>query len=289
LRKLLKSGIFRKYILFMEEKRRELRLNAWIDLLLARGVFSFSIELAKSELPNYTEIALRRALSRLSAKGKILSVYKGYYLILPPQYSIKGILPPTLFLDAFFRYLNRPYYLSLISAAAYHGAAHQKPQEYFVMTSFPAMRPTQKKGLKINYISIDKIPENLIEKRKTEAGYLNISTPLLTAADLVHFEKRIGGLNRAATIMNELVEVISKADFSAEFLSFTPATVLQRLGYLLEFICHNTILSEALFSAIVEQNIQLYRIPLKSYGQTEGFSSDNRWKVIVNLEIDPDL
>jgi hypothetical protein len=148
---------------------------------------------------------------------------------------------------------------------------------------------TQKKGLKINYISIDKIPENLIEKRKTEAGYLNISTPLLTAADLVHFEKRIGGLNRAATIMNELVEVISKADFSAEFLSFTPATVLQRLGYLLEFICHNTILSEALFSAIVEQNIQLYRIPLKSYGQTEGFSSDNRWKVIVNLEIDPDL
>jgi predicted transcriptional regulator of viral defense system len=273
----------------MEEKRRELRLNAWIDLLLARGVFSFSIELAKSELPNYTEIALRRALSRLSAKGKILSVYKGYYLILPPQYSIKGILPPTLFLDAFFRYLNRPYYLSLISAAAYHGAAHQKPQEYFVMTSFPAMRPTQKKGLKINYISIDKIPENLIEKRKTEAGYLNISTPLLTAADLVHFEKRIGGLNRAATIMNELVEVISKADFSAEFLSFTPATVLQRLGYLLEFICHNTILSEALFSAIVEQNIQLYRIPLKSYGQTEGFSSDNRWKVIVNLEIDPDL
>lgn len=143
MRKLLKSGIFRKYILFMEEKRRELRLNAWIDLLLARGVFSFSIELAKSELPNYTEIALRRALSRLSAKGKILSVYKGYYLILPPQYSIKGILPPTLFLDAFFRYLNRPYYLSLISAAAYHGAAHQKPQEYFVMTSFPAMRPTQ--------------------------------------------------------------------------------------------------------------------------------------------------
>ena len=289
LRKQLNNGIFRIKLLLMEEREREIRLYAWIDLLLARGVFSFSIELAKSELPNYTDIALRRALSRLSAKGKIMSVYKGYYLILPPQYSIKGILPPSLFLDAFFHYLNRPYYLSLLSAAAYHGAAHQKPQEYFVMTSFPAMRPTQKKGLKINYISIDEIPEILIEKRKTEAGYVNISSPILTAADLVHFEKRIGGLNRAATILNELVEVISKADFSEEFLSFTPTTVLQRLGYLLEFICLNTTLSHALFAAITEQNIQLYRIPLKSLGQTKGFSSENRWKVIVNVEIDPDL
>lgn len=289
LRKQPKYGIFRNNIPLMEEHKREIRLLAWIELLLARGVFSFSIELARSELSNYTEVALRRALSRLSAKGKILSVYKGYYLILPPQFSFKGILPPTLFLDAFFRYLKRPYYISLLSAAVYHGAAHQKPQEYFVMTSFPPMRATQKKGLKINYISIDEIPENLIEKRKTEAGYLNISTPILTAADLVQFEKRIGGLSRTATLLNELMEVIGQSDFSAEFLSFTPATVLQRLGYLLEYVCLNIKLSDALFAALVEQNIRLYRIPLKSSRQAKGYSSENRWKVIVNVEIDPDL
>lgn len=136
-------------------------------------------------LPAYTEIALKRALSRLSGKGKIISVYKGYYLILPPQYALKGILPPSLFLDAFFQFLERPYYVSLLSAAAYHGASHQQPQEYYIMTNFPAMRATQKKGLKINYISIDKISEKLLEKRKTEAGYLSISNPLLTAIDLV--------------------------------------------------------------------------------------------------------
>ncbi len=81
------------------------------------------------------------------------------------------------------------------------------------MTSFPAMRPTQKKGLKINYISIDEIPEILIEKRKTEAAYVNISSPILTAADLVHFEKRIGGLNRAATILNGSYTLIENCIF----------------------------------------------------------------------------
>ncbi len=266
--------------------QKEIRILTWIELLQSKGAFAFSIESAKSELPGYTEIALKRALSRLSEKGKIISIYKGYYLILPPQYSIKGILPPVLFLDAFFKFLNRPYYVSLINAAAFHGASHQQPQEYFVMTSFPAMRATQKKGLKINYVSIDKIPEKLLEKRKTEAGYLTISNPALTATDLVQFEKRIGGLNRAATILNELMEVLKPSNFNNDILTHAAVTTLQRLGYLLEFICLNSGLSNALFKKMEQQRLRLFRIPLKASGQANGFSSDNRWKVIVNTEID---
>jgi len=109
--------------------QKEIRILTWIELLQSRGAFSFSIESAKKELPAYSEIALRRALSRLSGKGKIISVYKGYYLILPPQYALKGILPPSLFLDAFFQFLERPYYVSILNAAAYNGASHQQPQE----------------------------------------------------------------------------------------------------------------------------------------------------------------
>lgn len=126
--------------------QKEIRILTWIELLQSRGAFAFSLELAKKELPAYSEIALKRALSRLSEKGKIISVYKGYYLILPPQYALKGILPPSLFLDAFFQFLGRPYYVSLLNAAAYHGASHQQPQEYYVVTNFPAMRATKKKG-----------------------------------------------------------------------------------------------------------------------------------------------
>jgi len=81
---------------------KEIRILTWIEQLQSRGAFTFSIESAKNELPAYSEIALKRALSRLSEKGKIISVYKGYYLILPPQYALKGILPPSLFFRCIF-------------------------------------------------------------------------------------------------------------------------------------------------------------------------------------------
>ncbi|MDD3945986.1 MAG: type IV toxin-antitoxin system AbiEi family antitoxin [Bacteroidales bacterium] len=271
------------------DRKKEIRILTWIEFLQSKGDFSFSIESAKQALPTYSEIALKRALSHLSEKGKIISIYKGYYLILPPQYAFKGILPPPLFLDAFFKFLERPYYVSLLNAAAYHGASHQQPQEFYVMTNFPVMRATQKKGLTINYVSINEIPEKLLEKRKTEAGYLTISNPLLTATDLVQFEKRIGGLNRAAIILFELMEVLKPIDFNEEVLAHATVTTLQRLGYLIEFACLNSQLSNALFKAIEKKKNKLFRIPLKASGQTKGFSSDNRWNVIVNTEIDIDL
>jgi hypothetical protein len=43
---------------------------------------------------------------------------------------------------------------------------------------------------------------------------LKISSPALTATDLVQFEKRIGGLNRAATVINELAEVLRPEMFN---------------------------------------------------------------------------
>lgn len=276
---------FAKNKLKMSEQN-ELKLINWIEFLQARGIYSFSIQLAKDELSAYSETALKRALSRLSQKGKIISIYKGYYLILPPQYAIKGILPPVLFLDAFFKFLERPYYVSLLNAAAFHGAAHQQPQEYFVMTDFPAMRPTQKSGLKINYISIKNFDESLVEKRKTEAGFMNISKPVLTATDIIQFEKRIGGLNRAATVISELAEAIKPEDVNTNLLNHVSITILQRLGYILEFICDEAILADALFHVLNNQN--LLRIPLKASTKKVGFSSKNRWNIIVNSNIEID-
>jgi predicted transcriptional regulator of viral defense system len=186
------------------------------------------------------------------------------------------------------KYLQRPYYVALLNAAAYHGASHQQPQEYFVVTDFPVLRPIQKKGMKINYISIKEIPKSLIEKRKTEAGYLNISNAALTACDLIQFEKRIGGMNRVATVLNELTEVINPADFSLTLLKHVHVTTMQRLGYLLEHVCFNQELADTLFGAMQREKLGFFRIPLKAANETKGFASDHRWKVIVNTEIEID-
>ena len=142
--------------------------------------------------------------------------------------------------------------------------------------------------MKINYISIREIPPSLVEKRKTEAGYLNISNPVLTAGDLVQFEKRVGGLNRAAAVLSELAEVIKPADFTAEVLHHVHVAALQRLGYLLEYTCGQTTLADALFEAMNRESLRLFRIPLKAARETKGFLSGNRRKVIVNTEIEID-
>lgn len=270
----------------METLKTNHRLESWVEEQLSRGRYGFSLDMVRQAFAEQTETATKFSLKRLTDKGKVLSIHKGYYLIIPPQYLGKGILPPSLFIDAFMKFLQRPYYVALLNAAAYHGASHQQPQEFFVMTNFPVLRPTQKKGIKLNYISIKSIPEKLLEQRKTESGYIKISNPLLTAVDLVQFEKRIGGINRAATVLIELAEVIKPENFR-DVMDNAQVTTLQRLGYLLDAI-GKTELANALFQNLKNENASFFRIPLKASGDLKGFSSDNRWKVIVNTKIEVD-
>lgn len=261
-------------------------ISQWVEERLATGAFGFSVLMLKSALPGHSRIALKRSLSRLSEKGEIISVYKGYYLIIPPQYRSRGTLPPALFIDSLMAHLERPYYMALLSAATYHGAGHQQPQEFFVITGFPVMRPIRKKGLKINFISIRRIPEHLLVRMKTEAGYLNISSPILTACDLVKFSKRVGGMNRVAAVLEELVSDLPPSAFFTEAFGDIPVATLQRLGYLLEHVCGFKSHADALFDATESRRSSFFRLPLKASGIVHGNSVENRWKVAANVVID---
>lgn len=260
----------------------------WVNQQQAMGKYGFALQQFREDFEAQTDTANKFALKRLVDKGQIISIHKGYYLIITPQYRTKGILPPTLFLDAFMKQLGRPYYLALLSAAAYHGSSHQQPQEFFVVTGFPVLRPMQKKGLKLNYISIKDIPASLLDTRKTEAGYLHISNPALTATDLIQYEKRVGGINRVATVLAELSENIKPDAFDANLLQHAPVTSLQRLGYLLDKIFDNQPLANALYMALQKNKMPLFRIPLKASAPAKGFACDERWKVIVNTAIEID-
>ena len=276
-------------ITFLEDSGQHKRAEDWVNHLLAKGKFAFALHQFREDFPDRSDTANKFALKRLVDKEHIISIHKGYYLIIPPQYRSKGILPPTLFLDAFMKELDRPYYLALLNAAAYHGASHQQPQEFFVVTGFPVLRPMKKKGLKLNYISKKEIPETLLDTRKTEAGFFKISNPALTATDLIQYAKRVGGINRVATVLAELAESIQPNAFDANLLQHVPVTALQRLGYLLDKVFDNQPLANALYTALQNNKATLFRIPLKASAPAKGFASDDRWKVIVNTTIEIDL
>lgn len=272
----------------MERQKKYKNAEEWVNQQLAEGRFSFSLKKFRMEFTHLSSIAIKFALKRLVDKKLVISIQRGFYLILLPQYKSKEILPPYLFLDALMNHLERPYYLGLLNAASIHGASHQQPQEYFIITNFPVIRPIFKNGLKINFVSRKHIASNLLENQKTEAGYLKISNPILTALDLVQNAKQIGGLNKVSSILFELMESVSIDSIDANLLNDVQIAVLQRLGYLLEFVLGNTLLANKIFQLFQDNKIKLTRIPLKPSNQNKSFLINDKWKIIVNESIELD-
>lgn len=279
--------IFMENLLCLEASRNNNYLLTWIENLQSWGNYVFSLDQLKTDFPDISEQALMLALSRLSKKNRVLSVYKGFYLIVPPEYSSRGLLPPMLFIDKLMKYVDKPYYVGLLSAAALHGAAHQQPQEFFVVTISKQIT-TLKRGLKINYITKRNIPESFLEKRKTETGYVNVSTPELTAMDLVYYQSRIGGVNRAATVLNELAEVMKPELITGELIETFSVPTLQRLGYILDVILGQKVLADKLYAESMILKKEFFRQPLKAGGVKSGFPTNDQWKIIINTDIDID-
>lgn len=251
------------------------------------GRYYFTLEEVKKRFDSDYKSALKFSLNRLFNKGKIVSVYKGFYAIIPPEYSKQKMLPPELFIDALFKYLGRPYYAGLLSAAFYHGASHQQPQEYFVFIDKPPMRITSAEGLKINYVVKSELKISSIEEKKTRAGYINISSPEQTAVDLINFQNRIGGLNRAATVIHELVESMDAENLKNILSNCRPDTALQRLGYILDTIVNRKDLSDVIKDYLNEKKI--FRVPLRSGEKKVGFAVNPDWKIIENTKIEIDF
>lgn len=277
--------IFMKKILELETGKNKNYLLTWIEKQQSWGRYVFSLEQVRKDFPELSEAAIILALNRLSKKNRIVSVYKGFYLSVPPEYAARGVQPPLNFIDELMTFVGKPYYVGLLSAAALHGAAHQQPQEFFVVTT-TKQYTTRKKNIKINYFTKNKIPGTLLEKRKTETGYVNISSPELTAADLVYYHNRAGGLNRVSAVINELSEEIKTEKINAVFIRELSTPTIQRLGFIFEKQINRADLAQKLFDVFMESNRKFYWQPLKAGGDRKGFSTDQRWKIIINTEIE---
>ena len=85
----------------------------WIEQLQSRGKISFSYEEVIANFPEKSENAITQSLSRLSERGRVVSIYKSFYLIIPPEYYAREILPPILFIDYLMEFITKPYYVDI--------------------------------------------------------------------------------------------------------------------------------------------------------------------------------
>jgi len=259
------------------------RAEQYIDSLTAVGKISFTVEMFCREF-GVTKGAALVALQRLKQQKKIASPCKGYYLVLTPEFRKKGCLPADFFIDDLMRHLKKDYYVSLLSAALYYGAAHQQPQMLQVMVQ-DKRHNIRCGNVFIEFIKNTHCAKTPIQKIKTRTGFMKVSTSEATAVDIIKYMRQSGGIYRIATVIDELAESMDGKALCQLAMKEKKAPWVSRLGYLLDKLGHIDLASK-LYEKF-DNNVRI--TPLVPYAPIVGVLRDRKWRIAINAEVESDL
>lgn len=246
--------------------------------------FSYDDVLANCIAP---EITLRTELHRLIKKNQIQNLRKGFYVIIPAKYQNFSKIPVQLYIETLFSFIQKKYYLGLYSAAAFHGASHQQIQQEYIICNPPALRDINKGNFELNFFVTSHWPQKNIIQKKSDAGLFNISSPALTLADLLYHQNKLGGINRMLAIIEELAEIIQEEDIQELITWYPHVNTFQRMGYLLEQFEVDEKILEAIQMHL--ENQKYYPMLLSPSKNQKPGSTNNRWKIDVNITLENDL
>ena len=265
-------------------------ISEYIKTLQSHGKRCFTTEEAQVAL-NITRNAINNALYRLKRRGDVVSPARNFYLIVPPEYQILGCLPPDYFIPLLMKHWNLAYYTSLLSAAAYHGAAHQQPQVFQVMVE-KQIRPINCGNVCVQFIKNKNLNCGVTQTINVPTGSLVVSTPETTAMDLVKYQQQAGGLSHIATVLTELLEAIDSMRLLELAKQSLTIAWVQRLGYLIELTEPDDIEKRNGIIALLRKYIETKApqvIPLNPNIPMTGFPRNIDWNVAINTEIESDI
>jgi len=221
-------------------------------------------------------------LQRLRRRGAMFSPARGLYVVIPPEYRSWGVVPGELFIDAMMRALGRDYYVSLLTAAAMHGAAHQAPQVFQVMIDRP-LADRDIKRVRLRFYANEHVGEMAIEERQVSTGRFRLASRETTLVDLVIHPDDAGGLSNVATVAAEIGDI--DVPELARLAAVRSRSVARRLGWLMDRYRDDLDLEPLRQIALAggEHPTRLVRA-LPARGPI-----DPRWNLQVNSDIEPDL
>lgn len=258
-------------------------LRSWIEALPEHGRYVFTRAEAGA-VADGTDSAIKMALYRLKRAGAIVSPRRDFYVVVPREYRSAGAPPATWFIDDLMRHLGRRYYVALLSAAALHGAGHQRPMAFQVITD-AAERDIEVGRVRIDFHVSRRLAGAATQAMQTETGAMVVATPETTVFDLVRFPQASGSWGNVATVIAELADVLRPEALAAGAARVARADV-QRLGWLLDFVGRPR-LGDALVAALGAH--RLATTPLTPNRDATGAAVDRRWRVLVNDDVEPDL
>ncbi len=259
----------------------EHRARDYVEGLLTRGRRTFTRAEAERAL-GASSTGTYQALRRLQKAGWLAMPRRGFYLIVDPEHRQLGALPPTSWIDELMRFHGVPYYVGLLSAAALHGSAHQQPQEFQVVAG-AILRPLTVGRVRIRFFFRRAMAVAVTEKVKTSSGYIPVSTPEMTAYDLVRYRKGAGSIDHVATIISELAERLNAKRMLTIATKGAEMPVVQRLGYLLERTRHGDLAGD-LYEFVEKHKPKMVEL---EPGSPEGVTErDRRWRILVNTTVE---
>ena len=110
---------------------------------------------------------------------------------------------------------------------------------------------------------------------------MKISSPELTAFDLLRYGHAAGNINSIATVLSDLASKLRRERLAKLAPSFE-RTCVQRLGYLLDFIKHQDIAEPLLQQLEKEQPVPWVELePARKFKAAAPADRNSRWNVVV--------
>ncbi len=259
--------------------------GALADWLLSQGRHFITTAEAATVL-GVAPTRVPASLERAREAGKMISVTKGGWVPVPPGHRSAGAPPASHYIDQLMIHLGHDYYVAMLSAAAIHGASHQSPMVFQVVT--PARLRERRIGRsRIQFLQRSDIESRPRERHTVPTGRITVSTAEVTVLDLVESPQHAGGLSNVATIIGDLLDD-KKLDPGGlvDAARNYPSPVAQRVGYLVDLMADET--GTSLNTDPLQQHVASSRYHELSPGHGDG-ERDQRWHVIINSDIEHEL
>jgi predicted transcriptional regulator of viral defense system len=142
------------------------------------------------------------------------------------------------------------------------------------------------------------IPNSYLIEKNVNSGVILVSSPELTAVDLLLYPRRAGGISHIATVLSELAESLDFSKVEKNFFDRIPPAVVQRLGFILDEVLEEEESSGMLFDKALSAGVSFRKVPLVSTSNEERAVSSSqklhasfskKWKIEINYNVEADV
>ena len=221
---------------------------------------------------------MKKALQRLARRGRVTKVKDYFYVVVPLEYASAGVPPASWFVHNLMAAMRLPYYVGLLTAAGHHGASHQQPQEFQVITD-RSTRPLVVARTRVRFFASKYVRQAAVVDVKTPTGTMRVSAPETTALDLVRFAKAAGHLDYVAAVLADLAHLLDAKRLLEAVRIVGDLPNAQRLGFILNR-GHGQRLTGPVHAWVERHNAHAVR--LRPGRPLSGARLDRRWQVLVN-------